>query len=77
MYMNRMSALPLPECPWGSNYRIRIRKAGWKGVRLSGDVVESIVGADGLTITAAPDHPTLDDLLAGVTPENLHDSSFP
>lgn len=42
-----------------------------------GDTVELRVDADGLTIQAAPGHPTLDELLAGVTPENLHDSTSP
>jgi len=63
---------------WANRLALRIPQAMARQIRVKeGDAVELSAGADGLAIKPAPDHPTLDELLAGVTPENLHDSTSP
>ena len=61
---------------WGNSLALRIPLAVAKQIRVKeGDAVELSVGAGGLTIKPACERPTLDDLLAGVTPDNLHESA--
>jgi len=63
---------------WGSHLALRIPQAMARQIRAKeGDAVELSVGAGGLMVKPAVQHPTLDELLAGVTPENLHDSTSP
>jgi len=63
---------------WGNSLALRIPQAVARQIRVKeGDAVELSVGAGGLTVKPAVDYPTLDELLAGVTPENLHGSAFP
>jgi antitoxin component of MazEF toxin-antitoxin module len=63
---------------WANHLAPGIPQAIARQIRaMEGDAVELSAGADGLKIEAAPGHPTLDELLAGVTPENLHDSTSP
>jgi len=63
---------------WANHLALRIPRAMARQTHAKeGDTVELRVDADGLTIQAAPGHPTLDEFLAGVTPENLHDSASP
>lgn len=61
---------------WGNSLALRIPLAVARQIHVKeGDAVELSVGAGGLTIKPAVEHPTLDELLAGVTPENLHGST--
>lgn len=61
---------------WGNSLALRIPQAVARQIRVKeGDAVELSVGAGGLTIKPAVEHPTLDELLAAVTPENLHEST--
>ncbi len=61
---------------WGNSLALRIPQAVARQIRVNeGDAVELSVGAGGLTIKLAVEHPTLDELLAAVTPENRHEST--
>lgn len=61
---------------WGNSLALRIPLAVARQIHVKeGDAVELSVGAGGLTIKPAVEHPTLDELLAVVTPENLHGST--
>lgn len=58
---------------WGNSLALRIPLAVARQIHVQeGDAVELSVAAGGLTIQPVVEHPTLDELLAGVTPENLH-----
>ena len=61
---------------WGNSLALRIPQAVARQIRVNeGDAVELSVGAGGLTIKLAMEHPTFDELLAAVTPENRHEST--
>jgi antitoxin MazE len=61
---------------WGNSLALRIPQAVARQIHVKeGDAVELSVGLGGLTIKPAAAHPTLDELLAAVTPENLHEST--
>ena len=58
---------------WGNSLALRIPLAIAKQIQVTeGDAVVLKVGSSGLTVKAVPKKLNLDDLLAGVTPENLH-----
>jgi antitoxin MazE len=58
---------------WGNSLALRIPLAVAKQIHVhEGDPVTLRVSAAGLTVKAAPKRLRLDDLLAQVTPENLH-----
>ena len=58
---------------WGNSLALRIPQAVAKQIHVQeGDSVTLRVSAAGLTLKPAPKHLSLDDLLAQVTPENLH-----
>jgi antitoxin MazE len=58
---------------WGNSLALRIPLAVAKQIHVQeGDAVTLKVGPAGLTVKPAPKSPSLDDLLAQVTPENLH-----
>lgn len=58
---------------WGNSLALRIPLAVAKQIHIQeGDPVLLKVSAAGLTVKAAPKRLSLDDLLAQVTPENLH-----
>ncbi len=61
---------------WGNSLALRIPRAVARQIHVKeGDAVELRVGTGGLVIRPAVESPTLDELLAGVDPENLHDAS--
>ncbi len=61
---------------WGNSLALRIPQAVARQIHVKeGDTVELSVGAGSLTIKPAVEHPTLDELLAAVSPENLHEST--
>lgn len=61
---------------WGNSLALRIPQAVARQIHIKErDAVELSVGAGGLTIKPAVEHPTHDELLAAVTPENLHEST--
>ena len=61
---------------WGNSLALRIPLPVAKQIHVQeGDAVSLKVGPTGLTVKALPKHPTLDDLLAQVTPENVHSST--
>lgn len=58
---------------WGNSLALRIPQAVAKQIHVKeGDAVTLRVSAAGLTLKPAPKRLSLDDLLAQVTPENLH-----
>ena len=58
---------------WGNSLALRIPLAVAKQIHVQeGDPVTLKVSAAGLTVKPAPKRLSLDDLLAQVTPENLH-----
>ena len=58
---------------WGNSLALRIPHGVAKQIHVQeGDPVVLKVGASGLTVKPAPKRPTLEDLLAKVTPGNLH-----
>ena len=58
---------------WGNSLALRIPLAVAKQIHVQeGNPVTLKVGPAGLTVKPSPKHPSLDDLLAQVTPENLH-----
>ena len=58
---------------WGNSAAVRLPVAALEAARLSLDQpIEIVAEEKGLYIRAATQTPTLDDLLAGVTPENLN-----
>jgi antitoxin MazE len=58
---------------WGNSLALRIPQAVAKQIRVQeGDAVTLRVSKAGLTVRAAPKHPSLNELLAQVTPENRH-----
>jgi antitoxin MazE len=58
---------------WGNSLALRIPHAVAKQIHVQeGDPVVLKVGVSGLTVKPAPRHPSLDELLAKVTPDNLH-----
>jgi antitoxin MazE len=58
---------------WGNSLALRIPLPVAKQIHVQeGDSVSLKVGAAGLTVKPLPKRPSLDDLLAQVTPENLH-----
>lgn len=58
---------------WGNSLALRIPQAVAKQIQVqAGDAVTLRVGTGGLTVKPAPKRLSLDDLLARVTPENLH-----
>lgn len=58
---------------WGNSLALRIPLAVAKQIHVQeGDPVLLKISAAGLTVKAAPKRLCLDDLLAQVTPENLH-----
>lgn len=58
---------------WGNSLALRIPLAVARQIRVKeGDAVELSVDDGGLNIRPAPERPGLDELLAGVTPENCH-----
>ena len=58
---------------WGNSLALRIPLAVAKQIPVKeGDPVTLKVSPAGLTVKPSPKHPNLDDLLAQVTPENLH-----
>jgi len=58
---------------WGNSLALRIPTAVAKQIHVQeGDAVLLKVGSSGLTVKLAPKKLRLDDLLANVTPENLH-----
>ncbi len=58
---------------WGNSLALRIPQAVAKQIHVQeGDSVTLRVSAAGLTLKPAPKRLNLDDLLAQVTPENLH-----
>ena len=61
---------------WGNSLALRIPLAVAKQIHVQeGDPVVLKVGASGLTVKPAPKRLSLDNLLAQVTPENLHPST--
>lgn len=58
---------------WGNSLALRIPLAVAKQIRVQeGDPVVLKVSATGLTVKPAPKHLSLDQLLSGVTADNLH-----
>lgn len=58
---------------WGNSLALRIPLPVAKQIHVQeGDAVTLKVGPTGLTVKPVPRRPSLDDLLAQVTPENLH-----
>lgn len=58
---------------WGNSLGVRIPKAFAREAGLEPDAAVELTLADGkITLAAVRNSPTLEDLLAGVTPENLH-----
>jgi antitoxin MazE len=62
---------------WGHSLAVRIPKAVAERANLQeGDALDMTVAEDGaLVIRAAQRRPALEQLLAGVTPENVHDET--
>ena len=61
---------------WGNSLAVRIPIAAARQIKVKeGDAVELSVGVGGLTIKPALRRPTLDDLLAEVTADNLQESA--
>lgn len=60
----------------GNSLALRIPRTVAKQIRVQeGDAVTLRVSSAGLTVKPAPKGQSLDDLLAQVTPENLHPAS--
>ena len=58
---------------WGNSLVLRIPVAVAKQIHVKeGDPVTLKVSSAGLTVKPSPKRPSLDDLLAQLTPENLH-----
>ena len=58
---------------WGNSLALRIPMAVARQIRIQeGDAVLLKVGNASLTVKPAPKRPGLDELLAAVTPDNLH-----
>ena len=58
---------------WGNSLALRIPLPLAKQINVQeGDSVALKVSAAGLTVKPLPKRPSLDDMLAQVTPENLH-----
>lgn len=59
---------------WGNSVAVRLPKAALQAARLvAGDVVELEVPEEGsIVVRARPARPTLEKLVARITPENLH-----
>ncbi len=58
---------------WGNSLALRIPLPVAKQIHIQeGDSVSLKIGVNGLTVKPLPKQPSLDDLLAQVTPENLH-----
>ncbi len=58
---------------WGNSLALRIPQAVAKQIHVQeGDAVSLRVSAAGLTVKPSPKRLSLDELLAQVTPENLH-----
>ena len=61
---------------WGNSLALRIPLAVAKQIHVKeGDPVTLKVSSAGLTVKPSPKRPNLDDLLAQVTPENLHSAT--
>lgn len=61
---------------WGNSLALRIPLAVAKQIHVrEGDAVTLRVSAAGLTVKSAPKRPSLDDLLAQVTSENMHSAT--
>jgi antitoxin MazE len=59
---------------WGNSLALRIPKSFAIEAGLAEDAVVDLALVEGkLIVTAKPETPSLDVLLAGITPENLHD----
>jgi antitoxin MazE len=57
---------------WGSSLALRIPLPVAKQIHVQeGDAVSLKVGPAGLTVKALPKHPSLDELLAQLTPESV------
>ncbi len=58
---------------WGNSLALRIPQAVAKQIHVKeGDPVTLKISSTGLTVKPAPKRPSLDELLARVTPGNLH-----
>jgi antitoxin MazE len=61
---------------WGNSLALRIPLPVAKQIHVKeGDAVSLKVSPAGLTVKPLPKRPSLDDLLAQVTPENLHSAT--
>ena len=58
---------------WGNSLALRLPRAVAEQIHVhEGASVTLSVGRDGLTIAPTPTRPSLDDLMAQITHENLH-----
>ncbi len=58
---------------WGNSLAVRIPSAYAEGLNLTAGMELDIVVVDsGLLLKLRPPQPTLDELVAGITPENRH-----
>lgn len=64
---------------WGNSLGIRIPKSALEKVRFrEGDDVDIVAADDdSLVLRRAVPRPSLDELVAAITPENRHDDAFP
>ena len=61
---------------WGNSLALRLPPAVAEKIHVTeGDSVTLNVGRDGIIVAPVPKRPSLDDLLARVTPENTHDET--
>jgi antitoxin MazE len=60
---------------WGNSLAIRIPRAfaAQAGIERDASVELTLEAGKLVVVPALPDVPTLDELLSGITPENLHD----